>query len=155
MNNTMFFILFCCLTFLSNQSYSAPCTPNNIVVPSYDDDGNFVVSWSLDWNDGGVYCGIIIITVRKNGVVWDERRMSTGAPPSYTATNFSAGTYDFDAEVIYYDDGDLDETQAFLGTVKVYLGPGSTDGQRRVIFIHTDLLGSPAAETDESGNPIN
>lgn len=33
-----------------------------------------------------------------------------------------------------------------------YVGPAGSSGSRTVIFIHTDLLGSPAAETDMAGN---
>lgn len=43
----------------------------------------------------------------------------------------------------------------YSAPVTVTLAHGPDLSQRRVVFIHTDLLGSPASETDIEGNPLN
>lgn len=110
----------------------------------------------------------MFIPVYKDGQVLKLEKVNgnwAAASISFSEFNLAAPSSLNGNQIQYIDansDGYLDIQIALSGsdgTVNL-LNDGTSSvftaiPHRQVIFIHTDLLGSPAAETNESGNPIN
>ncbi len=74
------------------------------------------------------------------------------APPFFKEfTEKKIGSYRYRARVCV---SGLEVCTKFSEVLTVYV-ENRNDSESRVIFIHTDLLGSPASETDESGDILN
>lgn len=122
-----------------------PGIPSSIVAPSSDKDGNFEIRW-------GSAAGAqqYVFEQRKDGGSWVS--VYTGEEVIYGAT-VDPGTYTYRVKACGTD----------ASTNNVVCGDYRTSGSvnvsgsivntnRRVIFVHSDLLGSPSAETNEQGN---
>jgi hypothetical protein len=113
----------------------------------------------------------IIIPVYQEGEIlklslvngnWQVQNVSLGEFNSASPSILNNGLLGY---TDYNGDGIQDLTVALGGNLSVrlisgnsqssvFVATGSPVTTRRVIFIHTDLLGSPAAETDEQGNVL-
>ena len=120
-----------------------PLAPQTVIAPTNISTGATV---RLSWSSVS-YATKYVVEQQRDGGNW--ALLYTGAATS-TSTNLSntPGLYYFRVKACnatecsaYTMSG---QTQAVIGA------PNSS--KRRVIYIHTDLLGSPAAETDENGN---
>lgn len=111
---------------------------SQISAPSSDVDGQFSVSWA-EASRARYY----VLQQQVSGGTWAE--VFRGSEREYAAV-VPPATYLYRVQAC--NSASCSSYQV-SGQVKVSGSTASTD--RRVIFIHTDLLGSPAAETDELG----
>ena len=111
-----------------------------LTVPATDIDGNFVVKWSRP-----VGSTTYVLQSRSSSGNWGT--IYTGDEVIYPAI-FEPGQYQFQIKACTNNTICSEFRESSLMTVT-----GSTPKTtRRVVFIHSDLLGSPAAETNEQGN---
>lgn len=89
-------------------------------------------SHTLTWSSTNTYYGT---NIYENGVKIDGSTNSR-----YSITGKANGTYNYYVDTCY-------QTCTRSNTVAVTVNRG-----KKVIFVHTDLLGSPVAETDKNGN---
>ncbi|WP_308365245.1 MULTISPECIES: Ig-like domain-containing protein [unclassified Microbulbifer] len=112
-------------------------TPRNIVVPTTDDDGTYQISW--DAVTGATYYKI---RERFNGNAWGSY-VSTGSSSARSVNDNLNGKYRYR---IVACNANGCGAEGVSSPVVVDSSPGTS-----VIYIHTDLLGSPVAESDELG----
>lgn len=112
-------------------------TPRNIVLPSADNDGDYRVSW-------GRVPGASYYKIREkfNGDAWGNYT-SVGSNSSWSARDNLNGKYSYG---IVACKANGCGAEGVSPPVIVDLYPGT-----QVIYIHTDLLGSPVVESDEQG----
>lgn len=132
--------------------------PPQVSITSSNDTASYTASASVEVtasaSDAG---GISNVTFTLSGVS-SETITDDSAPYSATFSGLAAGNYSVEALAI--DNTGLGSSANIGFTVSPASGGGggdpipNTDPNRRVIYIHTDLLGSPAAETDEEENVI-
>ena len=106
---------------------------------------------------GDLFGSIVRVEFRLDGGAWFS---DTAAPYSRNFGTLSAGTHTVEARAL--DNGNLysliisrqiSVSTASSGGSGGTGGSGNTDtSSRRVVFLHTDALGSPAAETNQQGS---
>lgn len=118
---------------------NTPPAVGAITVPSSDVDGLFSVTWS---------------SVSKANSYRLEQKFNSGAwQPVYSGPELTypavvtSGTYVYRVQACAND-----MCSGYKNSATVNVAGTKTDYSSRVIFIHTDLLGSPAAETTTAGN---
>lgn len=89
-----------------------------------------------------------------NGVTWvytSYISRAAGLQPPFISirTNSDIGTYQYKAKICLNDVGTAEVCSRFSEVVTVSVV--ESIGSPRVIYIHTDLLGSPVAESDQQG----
>ena len=115
--------------------------PSSIQVVASDIDGQFEVSWSSVANATGY-----ILEQSKSSAAYVE--VFRGAETVYGVLA-DAGQYKFRVKACnnnYSSCGTYIETSA-----ATTVSGSSPSASRRVVFLHTDLLGSPSAESNENG----
>ena len=122
---------------------SPPGAPDYLNSPTNISSGQTV---TLSWNQ--VYAATkYVLEQQRNGGSWTS--LYSGSATS-KSTNLSAtpGLYYFRVKAC-----NTTECSAYTlsGQTQSVLGAPNSN-KSRVIYIHTDLLGSPTAETDENGN---
>ncbi|AWB66167.1 hypothetical protein C2869_06830 [Saccharobesus litoralis] len=142
----------------SGQQQSGFIYPTNISAsPSVSTNGNFTITWDLVTPiiDHGSYieeCQYIWLEIYKDGDesrIFDTKFTNDCTATSYQFTDYPVGSYSIGlgAEIIgtdttegyeaNYGEWDYDNNTV---NVNVYFG-------RKVVYIHTDMLGSPIAES--------
>ncbi len=113
--------------------------PATLSVPSADIDGLFVVRWSRVAGANSY-----TLQMRKTGSAWGD--VYVGDETEYPA-QLLAGTYEFQAKACLQS-----SCSGYRSGNPISISGSSPKLSRRVVFMHTDLLGSPVAETNEQGN---
>lgn len=134
-------------TLLSSQSFSVvvPTTPTQVEainVPASDIDGRLVINWSA-------VSGSTSYTVEQsmNSNSWTH--VYSGNEVTYAAV-LDPGSYKFRVKACRST-----LCTAYTTSSSLTVASQQPNNASRVLFIHTDLLGSPAVETDANGNMLN
>lgn len=128
------------VTIASNPSPTTLATPATISLPTTEVDGQFTVQWSSV--AGASY---YVLEQMKSGGSYSETYRGTEL--AYGAL-VDPGSYKFRVKACKPQDVDC---SAFKESSFVTVTGSSASLNRRVIYLHTDSLGSPAAETNENG----
>lgn len=94
------------------------------------------------------------VYVRTSTIYSGDSMYQTPNPPKHHRfTNRQAGTYTFELKVTSCSNSGQ---TSYIANTQTYTIDVSNQSRpnKPVIFIHTDVLGSPVAETDEQGNVI-
>jgi hypothetical protein len=162
--------LYAALLLLVISTISASAYALNQTYQVYTQGGDYYLKTDPNWVpiSGEIF---IIIPVYQEGEIlklslvngnWQVQNVSLGEFNSASPSILNNGLLGY---TDYNGDGIQDLTVALGGNLSVrlisgnsqssvFVATGSPVTTRRVIFIHTDLLGSPAAETDEQGNVL-
>jgi hypothetical protein len=117
-----------------------PRPPITLTVPTSDIDGSFPVSWSAQQGTP-----FFLLELSSVGGRWFE--IYRGSEYVYPAA-LNPGAYAFRVSACF----NTSLCSVPKGSGVVNISGSQINTSRRVVFVHTDLLGSPAAETNEQGN---
>lgn len=117
-----------------------PYPPAAIVVPATDIDGHFPVHWATS-------AGASFYILESSGVGGRWFPIYEGNETIYPAA-LTAGSFAFRVKACA--SSSVCSTEKVSNVVNI--SGCQLNYNRRVVFMHTDLLGSPAAETNEQGN---
>lgn len=114
--------------------------PSALVAPANDIDGHFPVKWEP--SDGASY---YVLEQRESAGQWIQ--VYEGSELIYPAA-LTTGSFMFQVKACAISS----MCSAHKVSNVISVSGSQVKTNRRVVFVHTDLLGSPAAETNEQGN---
>lgn len=119
---------------------SVPAAPTQLTTPSSDIDGRFPIKWS-SVSGATSY----VLELSSNGGGWTQ--IYSGSELVFPAA-FQPGSHSVRVKACV----NASICSAFKTSNAINISGSQPKTARRVVFVHTDLLGSPAAETNEQGN---
>lgn len=170
----VFATFFIVLLFSSNISAIATGgdPPASVSVTTPNQNGDYIVSWTAPFVCSGTIClssmSISAATplqtptaiptiysyrlyVSKNGGSWTTVVLQNAYTLSHAVVGQTNGSYQYSVKACTFYQC---SPEKFSNTVVVGAAPPPPPSSNQVIFIHTDLLGTPSVETDENGDVL-
>lgn len=114
--------------------------PSALIAPANDIDGHFPVKW-----EPSVGASYYVLEQRESTGQWIQ--VYEGSELIYPAA-LTNGSFTFQVKACAVSS----MCSAYKVSNVISVSGSQVKTNRRVVFVHTDLLGSPAAETNEQGN---